>query len=56
MKRAIQFMLPLLALLLLQACSTPTELITRWHESDYAGPPLQKLLVLGDMKKTGLLK
>ena len=47
MKRAIQFILPLLALLLLQACSTPTKLITRWHESDYAGPPLQKLMVIG---------
>ena len=50
MKSVMKLLLLLQVLLLLQACSTPTKLITRWHESDYAGPPLKKLLVIGGFR------
>ena len=31
------------------ACTT-TKLVTRWHDAEYKGPPLEKVLVVGVMK------
>jgi hypothetical protein len=37
-------------LVLLVGCSSSTKLIKRWHDPDYTGPKLQKVLVLGLFK------
>lgn len=47
MRFTAKFILPALLLLALQACSTPTKLVTRWHDTGYQGPPLGKVLVIG---------
>ena len=38
-------------LIVLTGCSSSTKLIKRWHDPDYTGPKLQKVLVLGLFKE-----
>jgi len=40
----------LMSLLLVSSCSTQTQLYERWHDDQYFGPKLQKVLVLGVFK------
>ena len=37
----------LLTAMLLAACSSSTKLVTRWHDTQYQGPKLEKVLVIG---------
>jgi len=38
------------SLLSISACSTQTKLYERWHDKEYSGPKLEKVLVLGVFK------
>jgi len=51
------WLIPMLLLLSLSACST-TELVNRWHDKEYIGPPPERILIIGlvqdDIKRRAL--
>lgn len=49
LKRFVRFFISV-SLLGLASCSTQTKLYERWHDGEYFGPKLQKVLVLGVFK------